>query len=152
MANNGHIFEQEFKKSVPAGVYVKKLKVMSGYRGGGNEGDFLLFKYPNLYIFELKSHKGASIPFDVVRDKQLVGLFNNSHIKGCKCGFIFNFRDYEETYFVEIRDILDYMESCGRKSFPLSWVKELGIKIEGKKIRTRYRYNLEKFLEVVEKI
>ena len=45
MGNNGHIFEQEFKKSVPKGAYIKKLNGDVAFLGSvGNDiaGEFLL--------------------------------------------------------------------------------------------------------------
>lgn len=150
--NNGHIFEQEFKKSLPKECYSKKLRVMSGYKGTGNEGDFLVFLYPKLYIFELKSHRGKSIPFGAIRDNQLVEMFNNSHIVGVICGYIFNFRDLEKTYFVELSDILYFIENSSRKSFPFEWVDEIGFLISQKKVRTRYKYDLNKFFDVIRNI
>lgn len=148
MANNGHIFEQEFKKSVPERVYIKKLKVSGmNYKGNGNEGDYLLYSYPNLFIFELKSHKGKSIPFDKLRVNQIQGLDEIANtIPGTITGFIFNFRDLEKTYYVRVNDIIEYMLSGERKSFPIEWVEKIGIKIEHKKARTRYTYNILKLL------
>lgn len=148
--NNGHIFEDEFRKSVPEGVYFKKLKVSGqNYKGGGNEGDFLIYLYPNLYILELKSHKGKSIPFDCLRENQIKGLDFLTTVGGVKCGFIFNFRDLEETYFIDIKKIVKFIKEGKRKSFPIEWVREEGILIEQKKLRVRYRYNLHKFLSEV---
>lgn len=146
-SNNGHIFEQEFKKSVPENVYIKKLKVSGmNYKGNGNEGDFLVYQYPQLYIFELKSHKGKSIPFDKLRINQIQGLDKLQNIPGVITGFIFNFRDLEKTYFIKVNDIIEYMLSGERKSFPIEWVESIGIKIEHKKARTRYTYNILKLL------
>lgn len=149
-SNNGHIFEQEFKKSAPEGVYIKKLKVSGmNYKGGGNEGDYLVYQFPNLYIFELKSHKGKSIPFDRLREVQIKGLTALGKIPGVKTGFIFNFRELEKTYFIHTEHIISYMTSGERKSFPIEWVEEVGVRLEHKKARTRYTYNLLKLLSEI---
>lgn len=145
--NNGHIFEQEFKNSIPFQVYCKRLK--SGgmnYKNVNNEGDFLLYSSPNLFLFELKSHKGKSIPFDKLRDNQVNKLYEYTNIKGVICGFIFNFRDIEETYYISAVDIFNYMRDSDRKSFPVDWCREVGIKILQQKKRTRYTYNLDLLL------
>lgn len=152
-SNNGHIFEQEFKASSPEGVYIKKLKVSGmNYKGNGNEGDFLVYQYPNLFIFELKSHKGKSIPFNKLRDVQIKGLNSLSTLQGVKTGFIFNFRDLEETYFIFTEDIVNFMVDSDRKSFPIEWVAEIGIPLEHKKARTRYKYNILKLLYDIRRI
>ena len=147
-SNNGHIFEQEFKKSIPKGVYIKRLKVSGmNYKGNGNEGDYLVYLFPHLFIFELKSHKGKSIPFDNLRDNQLKGLKGLKIIPGVKTGFIFNFRDLEKTYFIEIDKVINFMRNGERKSFPIEWVESEGIRVGHKKARTRYTYDLHKLLQ-----
>ena len=149
--NNGHIFEQEFKKSIPAGVYIKKLKVAGmNFKGGGNEGDYLVFSYPNLFIFELKSGKGKSIPFSNIRDKQILGLTEHQKIYGVKAGFVFNFRELGETYFISIKDASSFIETGERKSFPIDWCREVGIRVEQKLLRVRYKYDLGKLLREIQ--
>lgn len=146
--NNGHIFEEEFKKSIPFFIYSKKLKVAQFYKNGGNEGDYLVYYKPNLFIFELKSHLGKSIPFEALRENQIKGLVRvKGNIDGAKVGFIFNFRDLEETFYLSAYDVANYMETADRKSFPIEWVREQGIKIEQERIRVRYRYNISKLLQ-----
>lgn len=150
--NSGHIFEQEFKKSIPEGVYCKKLAVAgSNYRGSGNEGDFLVYKYPRLYVFELKSHKGKSVPFSKIRENQLKGLELVRYIPGIESGIIFNLRDLEATYYVPIREVLEYIASGDRKSFPIEWMELKGIRLEQRKARTRYTYNILKLLSDIER-
>lgn len=151
--NGGHIFEAEFKNSVPPYMYVKKLKVSGmNYKGGGNEGDFLLYQYPNLFIFELKSHKGISIPFDVIRESQLKGLYDLNVLDGVICGFVFNFRDLEETYFIDISKVIDFIDKGERKSFPISWVKDNGILIDQKKKRVRFNYDIKKLVDQLKEV
>lgn len=147
MRKSGHIFEDEFKKSMPDYVYCKKLQVSGmNYKGGGNEADFLVYLYPNLYLFELKSHKGKSIPFECIRDGQLLGLYRLSDFGGIFGGFIFNFRDVERTFYLSIDKVYSFMLESDRKSFPISWCESYGIELEQKKLRTRYKYNVEKLL------
>lgn len=146
--SEGHKFEDDFRKSVPPSVYIKKLKLGGfHYKGGGNEADFLLYNYPKLYFLELKSHKGKSFPIDAIRKNQIDGLVINQHsIKGCVCGFLFNFRDYEETYFISIDDLTAYLEETDKKSIPLEFCRVYGIRIEQYKKRVRYRYDLSSIL------
>ena len=147
MRNNGHIFEEEFKNSVPDYLYCKRLQVTGmNYRGTGSEADFLIYLYPNLYLFELKSHKGKSIPFSCIRDSQLIGLSKASSFGGVYGGFIFNFRDLERTFYIPIERVYAYMLQDDRKSFSITWCEIVGIEVSQKKIRTRYVYNIEKLL------
>ena len=67
--------------------------------------------------------------------------------RGVFGGFIINFRDLEETYFIDVHDILLYIKSTDRKSIPVDWCRDYGVRIEQTKKRTRYTYNLSKWLE-----
>jgi len=151
--NEGKAFESDFIKCVPDTWFKYRLNdSASSWQGGtaarftpSNVCDFIVYN-GNLWLLELKSHKGKSIPLSCIRPKQLEGLVKAT-TKSVKAGFIFNFRDIEETYFV-YADNLDYfvkMET--RKSIPLSWVKEYGIRIPQLKKRIRFNYILE-FMEV----
>ena len=150
MKNNGHVFEQEFKNSVPIYMYSKKLKVSGmNYKGGGNECDYLVYSKPNLFLFELKSHKGKSLPFEKIRENQLIGLSNYSRLDGVVSGVIINFRDYEKTLYIPIRDLIVFMSTTERKSIPIEWCEEHGVLVEQKKLRTRYKYDIEKLISEI---
>lgn len=93
MASNniGKTFEQEFKECVPPDYYLYRLKDdTSGFYGVSNPCDYILFRSPYLFMVELKTHKG--------------------------------------------------------KSIPVEWCRDHGVKIEQKKKRVRYRYDLESWL------
>jgi len=151
--NEGKSFEKDFIGSVPDTWFKYRLNdSASSWQGGENArftpsniADFIVYN-GNLWLLELKSHKGKSIPLSCIRPKQLEGLVKAT-TKSVKAGFIVNFRDVNETYFV-YADNLDYfvkMET--RKSIPLSWVKEYGILIPQVKKRIRFNYILE-FMDV----
>lgn len=146
----GKLFEEDFKKSIPKDVFTQRLKDdMSGFKGVANICDYILYRYPYLYLFELKSHKGKSIPFSALREKQYSGLNMVSNFKGVTAGFIFNFRDYNKTYFVDADVLYSYIIAEEKKSFSLKWCEDNGVIIGQKKKRTRYRYRLDEFLDYV---
>ena len=153
MINNGKRFEENFKKSVPPDVFYYRFKDGTSSWDGGdltrfqasNICDCMLYTKNRLFLLELKNHKGKSIPFSCIRQNQLTELVK-AHKFNIISGFIFNFQDIEETYFVHSNLVNEYIESQERKSFPYMWCEEVGIRIRGKKLKTNYRYDLAELL------
>lgn len=145
--NEGKRFEQEIKASFPPDFYIERYKDdTAGFYGVSNPADYRLYKYPYTFLLELKTHKGKSIPMDKIRDNQLKGMYKAVMYKGIYAGFLLNFRDLEETYYIPVQDMVTFMTSNDRKSIPVDWCREFGTKIEQEKKRVRYTYNLSKWL------
>lgn len=143
----GKIFEEDIKASFPPDFYVERYKDdTAGFKGVANPADYRLYKYPLTFLLELKSHKGKSIPLDKIRESQLKGMYKTVPYTGIYAGFLFNFRDLEETYYITVQDIVEFINSKERKSIPVDWCREYGIRIEQKKKRVRYTYDLSKWL------
>lgn len=155
----GKIFEGEIKASIPPEFFTERYKDdTAGFYGVSNPADFRLYKYPLTFLWELKSHKGKSIPLAKIRSSQLKGMRKASPYKGVYCGFLLNFREIEETYYITFEDLVrefyipndggEYEpKPDGRKSIPVEWCREYGVRIEQTKKRVRYSYNLSKWLE-----
>lgn len=153
MANPGKMFEEDFIKSVPDQIFHYRLRDSAGtWQGGENTRftpcnicDFIIFDRSKLYLLELKSHKGKSLPISCIRENQLKGLLQ-AYRKGVKAGYIINFRDVEETYFFSANSMNSFLTTETRKSIPLSIVRQYGILIPQEKKRTRYKYDLSEFI------
>lgn len=142
----GKIFEEEIKASIPPEFYIERYKDdTAGFKGVANPADFRLYKYPNLFLLELKTHKGKSIPLDKIRPNQIQGMYKAYQYEGIYAGFLINFRELEETYYVSVEDLVEFINSTERKSIPVEWCRSNGDKIEQEKKRVRYTYNLAKF-------
>lgn len=114
-----------------------------------NPADFFAFKTPNLYFFELKSTQNmTSLPFSMLKKFQVDKLNEYARVPGTKAGFVFNFRELNETYFIEAEAIYDFYYNADRKSFPIQWVRENGISLPAKKKRTRYTFDLSGIFEI----
>lgn len=145
--NVGKIFEKEFKDSVPDDCYLERYKDdTSGFYGVSNPGDFRLYKYPVLLILELKSHKGKSLPLSKIRENQLRGMLKAVTYYGVYGGYLINFRDLEETYFLSAGYVLHFFQCGERKSIPVTYCRDYGIRIPQKKKRTLYTYDLREWL------
>jgi len=117
-----------------------------GFANVRNPCDFILYKYPYIYLLELKSHKGKSIPFSAIQPNQVEPLYKYSKIDGVMSGFVFNFRDMNETYFVDAVSVYQFYNDGERKSFSLGWAREKGILIPQELKRTRFKYDLGRLL------
>lgn len=143
----GKIFEDEIKQSIPKEYYCERYKDdTAGFHGVSNPADFRLYKYPYLFLFELKTHKGKSLPLEKIRDNQIRGMMNAIRNKGIYGGFIINFRDLEETYFVSVGCVWNFIQLSSRKSIPVEYCRQAGILIQQKKKRVRYSYELGELL------
>lgn len=145
--NIGKVFEEEIKSSIPAEFYVERYKDdTAGFKGVANPADFRLYKYPYTFLIECKSHKGKSLPLDMIRDAQIKGLVSAGNYLGIYAGFLINFRDLEETYYIPADLVLYFILHGDRKSIPVGWCRDIGVRIEQKKKRVRYSYNLREWL------
>ena len=156
--DKGKEFEEDLKKSIPPDYYIERYKDdTAGFKGVANPADYRLYKYPLTFLLELKTHKGKSIPLAKIRNSQLKGMRKASPHKGVYCGFLINYRDIEETYYITFEDLVtEYFILNGygdyepkpdkRKSIPVEWCRENGVQIPQKKKRTRYSYDMGHFL------
>jgi len=169
MANGkkiGQNFEQQIKKSVPDYALLYRLPDSAQSFGGSqflrfsnkNPFDYILFnsKTRILYALEMKTVKGKSISFErekgenskVIHYHQIKGLNDWNKYDGIICGFVIEFRELETTVFIDIAEFNKIMREIPKKSFNFEDLQNYNyIKIEQTKARTRYTYNIEKFLK-----
>lgn len=155
--NAGKKFETDWKKSCKniEGLFYYRNNDGTASWGSGSDSvrfqtknicDVFMYKYPVFFALELKSHKGSSVPFSAIRKDQKEGLIRESDKKGVISGLLLFFSDKDLCYFLDIKDY-KYLEDTGkRKSIPISYCQEKGIKIDCQKIRTTYKYNSEDFV------
>ena len=154
----GKIFEEEVKASFPPDFFVERYKDdTAGFKGVANPADFRVYKYPYTFLLELKSHKGKSLPLSKIRLEQIKGMYKASQNRGVTAGFLVNYRDFEETYFVPAGDVVNgyyivengavkEINPIGRKSIPIEWCRAWGVRIPQQKKRVRYTYDLQSWL------
>lgn len=112
-----------------------------------NECDFIIFNENKLLMLEAKCHKGKSIPINCIRKSQVSGLTKKSIYKGVICGLLILFSDIEEAYFLNIHDYLKFVRTSERKSIPISYLQQNGIKVELKKKKITYDISIESILQ-----
>lgn len=159
MKNEGKKFEEDFKKSIPEKYFVYRFKDgTANFNGTKNENvrfqshnicDFEVFAENKLFLFEVKSYKGASIPLSGIRKTQLEEMLKASNYKNIEPYFILNYRALESVYAIKIQTLQEFIEKAKRKSIPIKWCIENGIEIIVVKKKVRFRYELEKFFKDV---
>ena len=155
--NSGKKFEQDFKASVPPNVWYYRFRDgTANYSGGTNENvrfqqsniaDCMIFGYEKLFICELKSHKGKSIPFNCIRENQIEQMQKAAKFDGIIPLMIIHFADIERTFSVHINDFCRLMSASEKKSANIAEIESTGIEIAARKLKVNYRYDLEEFLK-----
>lgn len=153
--NNGKRFEQNFKKSVPDDIFLYRLKDGSASWGGTekvrfqptNICDFIMHDGEYLYFLELKSTKGKSLPFSNIKKHQVEDLLWASSYANVVAGFLIEFSDLKEVYFLEINRYKRFLHDCNRMSIPLDYLAKNGIKIDVEKKKVNCTYNIEKMID-----
>ncbi|MDU1053336.1 Holliday junction resolvase RecU [Clostridium baratii] len=155
MKNEGKRFEEDFKKSIPEWCWCNRYKDGTANFGGTkNENvrfqahnicDFEVLAEDKLFLLELKSYNGASIPLSGIRKTQLEEMLKANEYKNIRPYFMFNFRSLQKIYAVKVENVQKFVTKAERKSIPVKWCIENGIELEGIKKKVRFKYNLEDF-------
>lgn len=155
--NPGKQFELDFKNSIPESVWYYRFKDGTSNWDNSdksntrfqhkNISDCELYEFPYLFLLELKSTKEKRIPFTMVRDNQMKELSEASVKRGIIAGFIVNFREFEETYFMPISQYNYYKGNFDSKSIPLIIFRENCMRIDQRKLIKNYRYDLGEFIK-----
>lgn len=161
--NVGKVFEDNWKKSCPNWLFVyrppdasQSFDMSSKLRFSKKSPcDYFLYNGERLWAIELKSVAGTSISFErekedngVIHFYQVENLKNFSEYKNVISGFLVDFRGSDNTYFLNIKEWDDLINSIDKKSFNETDLLKFAnpILIDKKKLKVNYRYNVEKFL------
>ena len=142
--NAGKQFEKDFRASVLDDQFYLRLKDAGGWSKSSDLRftpsqlcDCLLFTRGTLYLLELKSHTGKSIPASCLKQTDSLAQIDNVDAYPA---FVCNFRDYSETYLIGAYYV--QQELTVRKSLSLETCRELGTLIPQRKLRVHWRYDL----------
>ena len=158
MKNEGKKFEEDLFKSIPEDWYKYRLKDSAGSWSNTevsrftpkNSCDIFMFTGNILYGAELKSFTGKSMPYSNIKDNQLEDLLKMSVEKPLNTQgiFILNFRDLEETYYLNAFIVNALIQSGHRKSISIDEARGNGTLIPQKLKKVRYKYDMGVFYDV----
>lgn len=162
MKSSGKRFEDNFKKSLNLeadNLFYYRFKDGTANWGdktnsnvrfqAHNISDCMIFYNGILFICELKSHKGKSLPLDCIRENQYNEMLEASMKKNVACLLFVYFSDVEECYAIPIQKIRDYKRFYDKKSINIQYFQEKGFKLEVKTLKTNIRVNIMDFLRKV---
>lgn len=161
MKSTGKRFEEQFKKSIPKDIFYYRFRDSANTWSGGNKtrftpsniADCLIFDGDYLYLLELKSTKGKSLPYKNIKKHQIQDLLWASEFANTICGLVIEFSQLDEYYFIEIRQFKTFFDNVDRKSIPVDYCRKNGIKIENKKLKINNKLNINKFMiEAIERV
>lgn len=109
--------------------------------------DCMVFYRQNLFLFELKSHKGKSLPLNCIRESQLKEMCLAGAKENVLPFVITFFDDLGECYAIHIKYVFQFWLLSDRKSIPLSYFQENGFKIDSHLLKTNYRFDVQGFLD-----
>lgn len=156
--NPGKIFEDCIKESVPETCWIYRLRDNASSFAGGDKTrfassnicDFIAYDdiSRTLFLWELKSTSGTSVPLSMIRKNQVEGLVKASE-HDLVAGFIINFRnENNDTFFIYIENFIEMIQNLNKKSFNINDLENNeAIKIDNKKKRTRYVYDIKKLID-----
>lgn len=152
--NSGKRFEQNFKNSIPKDIFYYRFRDGSSSWGGNekvrfqqtNICDCMLFNGKILFLLELKSTKGKSLPFSNIKEHQITDLLWASQFKNIICGFVVEFADIDECYFMNIKRFEEFLKHTQRKSLPVDYCRNNGIKIGVRRIKINKEFDIKEIL------
>jgi len=139
-----------YKRPTPIKVVhmdkINKSKITEAYFSMKSTTDYNGVYRGKYMDFEAKETQSkTSFSFKNIRPQQITHL-RSVHELGGIAFFIIRFASLNETYVVDAKDLLDYMDLDVRKSFPYSFIKK-----QGKLVENAYNPRL-KFIEAVDKL
>mgnify|MGYP004512528745 CR=1 FL=1 len=164
--NIGKVLEDNWKKSTPDDVLIYRPPDAAGSFGGGSNAlrfsrrspcDYMMFYagYNTFWTLELKSFQGSCSFERTKEDKGIVHYYQVESLKkfaaykNVCAGFILDFRSTDHTYFLNINQWDQLVDSVSKKSFNesdlLKYVKPT--LINKKKLKVSYRYDVAQFLK-----
>ncbi|HBT65921.1 MAG TPA: hypothetical protein DEB10_14775 [Ruminococcaceae bacterium] len=156
--NSGKIFEKNFKASIPPDVFYYRLRdSTASFYGGGdgsnirfqqsNMADCIIFGNRTLFICELKSHKGKSIPFSCIRENQIEQLTAAAKFPFIIPALVIFFPDVERCFSVHINDWNNLVDASKKKSANIAEIEQAGFEVRTRKLKTNFRYDVAKMID-----
>lgn len=154
MKNSGKKFEEAFRKSIGDKIFFYRFRDGTSSWGGNDSTRFQqtnicdceIFDGEKLFLLELKSVIGKSLPFTNIKEHQLRELVEASKYKNIIAGFLIEFSSVNRVFYIDANKLKEYIDSGERKSIPLSQLVECGIELDVTKLRVNIRLDIDKFI------
>ena len=145
--NQGKIFENAIKASIPDGVFIYRLPDAAQSFSKSSNLRFSR-KNPCDYFISFERKKEEQ---KIIHYHQITGLTEWNKFENIVCGFLIEFRAIETTIFLDISDFNRLLEETEKKSFTIADLDNMGLPylvIPQELKRTRYSYDLSPLLNI----
>ena len=147
----GNRFQQDFVKSVSENVLVERYRdAPVTFRHVDNPADFWMFNGKFITLIECKTTQEYTFALSNIRRNQLMKLLQHITYKNVFGGFLIEYRSLEKCFYVAAENFTEWFLQRDRESIPFNWIKEHGVEIPGTKLRTHFRWDINKLLEWIE--
>ena len=89
------------------------------------------------------------MPFSNIKKHQIKDLLWASKYANTICGLVVEFSELSECYFIEISRFKAFYDSTNRKSIPIDYLREKGIKIGVEKKKVNSKFDIKNFINNV---
>lgn len=137
-------FEKNIKQQIldSGNICIRLFDPMGGMIGVANVCDFVTYKNPILLLLELKTTESLpSLPIANISKTQYNGLLDASKYNGVIAGVLIWWVKFDICRFLSIAEIDEISKT--RKSIPHNTDK--GILLSGRKLRSYFVYDIDKF-------
>ena len=141
---NGKEFEEDFVGSLPSWVFHLRLKDTAGWSrdestrfSSKNLCDFIFFDGTTLLLAELKTTDRPSVSEDKLGQAKDMAKVRKHNVVPV---FIIQFKKLAETYAITAYDVMEVLKT--RKSVPVDFCREHGIRVPQFMKRTHYGYTV----------
>lgn len=172
--NPGKQFEADIKASCPAGCWMYRLRDNPATYGAmdnsalrfasDNVCDFIAYRHPALYLIECKTVAGLIAPLSAMfgkagadgrhkKQKHLDDMQTASDYTGVVSLVLINYRQAGTTYALTAGQCLEWIYRAtdgGRKSIPEAWCRTNARRVDGRKLRVNWRWNLAALMDEME--
>ena len=104
--------------------------------------DCIIFGNRTLFICELKSHKGKSIPFSCIRENQIEQLTAAAKFPFIIPALVIFFPDCEKCFAVHINDWNNLVDASKKKSANVAEIAQAGYEVGVTKLKVNYKYDV----------
>ena len=164
----GYIFQDEIQTSAnEQNVWFFRVKdvnipneLRKRIRVSENPYDALTFKRGYLFPLELKSSKGATLPFKNIKDHQTESLIkSNTYEDEIIPGFLINFSEHNRSFFLHIEEFQEYVTAAesgvkihkdrkvNKSSLSMDYCEGFAVELKGVKKVKRYRWFIADLLD-----
>lgn len=155
MLNSGKRFERDFRASIPPNVWYYRFRDSPASFGQGTQTRFatsnicdcILFGNSKLFLCELKSHQGKSLPFSCVRPNQIEQMQKAAKFSCIIPTLVVFFPDVERCFAVHIDDWNNLVDASKKKSANIAEIEQAGYEVGVIKLRTNYRLDVQNMMK-----